>query len=47
LKNCYLATVLESRLVTEAFGLTLRAPSRSTFTSESVRRSVATPLRGF
>jgi hypothetical protein len=46
LKNSHQAFVLESPFVTEACGLTLRAPSRSNFTSEIVRRSAATPPQG-
>ena len=46
LKNSHLADVLESPFVTSACGLTLRAPSRSNFMSEIVRRSAATPPQG-
>ena len=47
LKNSHLAAVLKSPFVTSACGLTLRAPSRSNFTSEIVRRNMYMPPQGF
>jgi len=46
LNNSHLAAILESPFVTEAFGLTLRAPSRSNSASRIERRSAATPPQG-